>query len=323
MKIIIITPASSRLKNGNHNTAQRWARYLREGGHLVKIQQYWDGKKADLMIALHARRSYESIKQFATQYPYAPLIVVLTGTDLYRDIQTDANAQESLNLATRLMVLQDMGLLELPEEYRIKTDVLYQSAMPVNKKMPPKRRFEICLIGHLRDEKDPFRSAMATLLLPSQSRIHITHIGRAQDDAMAEEARKLMNSSSHYTWIGEISHSEVRRKLSRSHLMVITSRMEGGANVICEALMADVPIIASAVSGNIGMLGKDYAGYFPCGDEKALATLLWRAESDPVFYSQLKAQCAERKHYVKPEKEKSELLNLVKQVGTPLFSEMR
>jgi len=314
MKIIIITPTSSRFKNGNHNTAQRWAKFLRDGGHHVKIQQHWDEKNADLMIALHARRSYASIKQFAALHPYNPLIVVLTGTDLYRDIQNDASAQESLNLATRLIVLQDMGLLELPDKYRVKTDVLYQSAMPINTKIPMKKRFEVCLIGHLRDEKDPFRSALATLLLPPQSRIHITHIGRALDEAMAEEARKLMNSSSHYSWIGEISHSEVRRKLSRSHLMVITSRMEGGANVICEALMADVPVIASAVSGNIGMLGKDYAGYFPCGDEKALAALFWRAESDLAFYSQLKTQCAERKHYVQPEKEKSALLNLVEKM---------
>ncbi|TCV90196.1 selenoneine biosynthesis selenosugar synthase SenB [Sulfurirhabdus autotrophica] len=318
MKIIIITPTSSRFKNGNHNTAQRWARYLREGGHQVKIQQHWDRNKADMMIALHARRSYDSIKQFSTLYPNSPLIVVLTGTDLYRDIKTDPNSQESMNLATRLLVLQDMGRQELTEIYRIKTDVLYQSAMPLIKKTPPKRRFEVSLIGHLRDEKDPFRSALATLLLPPQSKIHITHIGRAMEETMADEARNLMKYSSRYTWIGEIPHSEVRRKLAHSHLMVITSKMEGGANVICEALMGDIPIISSAVSGNIGMLGEDYAGYFPCGNEKALAELLWRAESDPLFYSLLKTQCAQRKHYVQPEKEKIELLNLVKRISEPI-----
>jgi len=307
MKIILITPAAAHVRNGNRNTAQRWAAYLRELGHRVKVMVHWDGSKADLMLALHARRSYSSIKQFSTRHPHLPLIVVLTGTDLYRDIKTDPQAQESMRLATRLIVLQDMGLEELTSDLRNKTDVVYQSAQPVSARTPLKTRFEVCLIGHLRVEKDPFRTALATVHLPIQSKIHVSHMGRALESEMADEARHLMQLAPRYTWLGEIPHWAVRKKLSRSHLMVITSLMEGGANVICEALMANIPVIASNISGNIGMLGKDYAGYYPCKDEKALAQLLWRAESDSAFYNRIKTQCAARKSLVEPEREKSAL----------------
>ena len=93
MRIQLITPAPLRLNNGNKITALRWARILRLLGHKVKVQQFYDGARCDLLIALHARRSYPSIEEFHRLHPGLPLIVVLTGTDLYRDIRTDPNAQ--------------------------------------------------------------------------------------------------------------------------------------------------------------------------------------------------------------------------------------
>jgi len=98
-------------------------------------------------------------------------------------------------------------------------------------------------------------------------------------------------------------------------VMVISSRMEGGANVVTEALAAGVPIIASRVSGNVGMLGRDYAGYFPFGNERALARLLWRAESDAAFYARLKRQCAARRTLTRPAREKNALRALLREVA--------
>ena len=291
---------------------------MRKLGHRVKIQQIWDGRQTDMMLALHARRSYDSIKKFATNFPRQPLFVVLTGTDLYRDIRVDSTAQESLHLATRLIVLQDMGLEELSPNLRAKTHVIYQSAKPIIPKPSLGKHFEICVIGHLREEKDPFRSALATLELPAASKIHVTHMGRALEPGMAEEAQRMMNANPRYTWVGEKPHWRVRRQLARSHLMVVSSRMEGGANVICEALLADVPVIASEVSGNIGMLGRNYAGYYPCGDAQRLAEQLNRAETDPAFYALLKAQCAARKPLVQPEREKASLEKLMNEAASLL-----
>ncbi|HUW50166.1 MAG TPA: selenoneine biosynthesis selenosugar synthase SenB [Sulfuricella sp.] len=311
MKIVIVTPAAAGVRNGNRNTAQRWACFLRRMGHRVRVQVEWDGKQADLMLALHARRSHASIKRFSGLHPDLPLIVALTGTDLYRDIQNDRNAQESMKLASRLVVLQEMGLAELSPELRAKTHVVHQSARAVKPVAPSRKRFEICVIGNLREEKDPFRCALATALLPEDSRIHVSHVGRALDDGMAQRAQTLMTQNPRYCWLGELPHWRVREKLSHCRLMVISSIMEGGANVISESLAADVPIIASDVSGNIGMLGGDYAGYYPYGDEGALAETLYRAETNPEFYARLKMQCARRKPLVQPEHECAELNQMV------------
>lgn len=271
------------------------------------------------MIALHARKSHASIARFAETKPTLPLIVVLTGTDLYRDIQNDESAQESLRLATRLVVLQKSGLRELTSELREKTSVIYQSTLPIPPQTKLSRCFEVCVSGHLRDEKDPFRAALALRYLPVESRICVTHFGGALTGAMAREAESLMRQDSRYRWLGELPHGRARRKLARARLMVISSYMEGGANVIVEAIIAKVPVIASRVPGNFGMLGENYAGYYPLGDERALAALLTRAESDGGFYRLLKRQCAARKSLFSPNKEKAALLKVLKRA----FSDCR
>ena len=130
MRIQLITPAPLRLNNGNKITALRWARILRQLGHKVIVRQSYDGARCDLLIALHARRSYPSIEKFHRLHPELPLFVVLTGTDLYRDIRSDGNAKRSLELATRLVALQKMALVELPRHLHSKTRVIYQSAEP-------------------------------------------------------------------------------------------------------------------------------------------------------------------------------------------------
>jgi putative glycosyltransferase (TIGR04348 family) len=216
-----------------------------------------------------------------------------------------------MRLATHLVVLQEMGLNELAPDLRAKTHVIYQSARPVNPVAPSKKQFEVCVIGNLREEKDPFRCALAAELLPKGSKIHIRHIGAAANDGMARQALMLMERIPRYRWIGESPHWQVRRRLARSRIMVISSYMEGGANVVSEALSAGVPIIASNVSGNIGMLGADYAGYYPCGNEYALAEMLYQAETNPEFYDLLKKQCAQRKEYVQPQLESAKLVQLI------------
>jgi len=316
MKIAIITPVNVRSHsgNGNRNTALRWGQMLRQLGYQVTIAVEWDDQPVNLMLALHARKSHASIKRYADTYPGAPLILALTGTDLYRDIRTDKNAQESMRLATRMIVLQDMGLSELAPAPRKKTRVIYQSAEPTTPRLPLKTRFEVCVIGHLREEKDPFRGALALPHLPQDSLLHMIHMGRAMSAEMETQAKKIMAHQPRYRWLGEMPHWKVRVQLARSRLMLISSRMEGGANVVSEALTANVPVIASNISGNIGMLGKDYAGYYPVENERALAKLLHRAETDTAFYRLLKKQCAARKPLITPLKELNSLKQLIEEV---------
>jgi len=311
MKIALITPARPATRSGNRNTAVRWAHLLRELGHHVNVHVNWNGAPADLMIALHARRSHDSIARFASDYPTRPLVLALTGTDLYRDIRFDADAKRSLRLATRMIVLQEMGLAELAPALRRKTRVIYQSTRLVKRVPPLKSCFEVCISGHLREEKDPFRLAAALQYLPQQSRVRVSHMGATMSSDMATTARDWMEREPRYRWAGELPHWLALRRLTRSRLMVISSRMEGGANVVTEALAAGVPVIASRIPGNVGMLGKNYAGYYPLGDERALARLLWRAESDPEFYRRLKRQCAARRGLVSRKREKQALKQLL------------
>ena len=315
MKIALITPAAALARNGNRHTSARWAAMLRALGHRVCVQVSWDQKPADIMLALHARRSHDSIDRFALAYPNRPLIVALTGTDLYRDIRFDADARQSMALATRMIVLQEMGLKELSVKHVAKTRVVYQSAAAITPRPPLKNSFEVCVIGHLREEKDPLRAAMALAHMPADSRIRVTQLGRSLHPELELEARRVMAEDPRYHWLGEVPHWRAAQILARSKVMVISSRLEGGANVVSEALMANVPVIASRMSGNIGMLGENYPGYFPVSNERALAKLLIRAEQDTDFYRSLKRSCRERKKIISAAREKSALKSLLAEVS--------
>ncbi len=278
---------------------------LRRLGHRIDVDQEYKGKPCDLMIALHARRSFESIQRFHEESPTHPLVVVLTGTDLYRDIHADANAKHSLEAATRIVVLQRQAFAELPKRLHPKTRVIYQSANPCKSKplSPENGPFKVCVIGHLRPEKDPFRTALAVRQLPASSRVQVIHIGRALSDSLKREALAETRCNPRYRWIGELPHWKTRQALVRSHLMSLTSLMEGSSNVLCEAIACSVPVIASKIPGLIGTLGADYPGYFPVGKTRALTKLLRKVESNGRFYETLKRRCARLRPLVEPKHE--------------------
>ena len=305
MKIQLVTPAPLRFNNGNKITALRWAKILRTLGHRVKVVQQYDSTPCDALIALHARRSYQSIRRFHRIYPERPLIVVLTGTDLYRDIRTHRSAQRSLTLATRIVALQQMALSELSESLHPKTRVIYQSAERCLSSNSKNRgdKFQVSVIGHLRKEKDPLRTALATRRLPKRSEIEVQHIGRALDRDIERRARAEMGRNPRYLWVGELPHKRTRQILAQSDVTVITSRIEGSSNVLSEALACAVPVIASRIPGLMGTLGTDYPGYFAAGDTAALSEILFRAESDRTFYRSLKSICKSLSPLVAPKRE--------------------
>jgi putative glycosyltransferase (TIGR04348 family) len=304
MKIAIVTPAPRNSRYGNRITAVRWASILRRLGNRVSISQMYDGEPYHLLVALHARKSHLSIINFRRHNPSAPIIVALTGTDLYRDLKRNHRAQESLDISTRIVVLQPKAIDKLRPNWRKKTRVIYQSVeytqTSTSAISPPKGRqnnaeartngnFDVCVIGHLRAVKDPFRTAMAARSLPDSSKIRVLQIGGAMTAAMAKRALREMDTNERYRWLNEQPQSRVRSILSKSSLCVLSSRLEGGANVLSEAIAARVPIIASHVDGNVGILGKDYPGYFEVGNTTQLARLLSRAETSPAYLAELKA----------------------------------
>ena len=152
--------------------------------------------------------------------------------------------------------------------------------------------------------KDPFRTADAVRLLPASSQIKVLHAGAALSPDMESEALAKTKSNPRYSWLGELPRWKTSRLLAGSRLLALTSQMEGGANVVSEALACSIPVISSRISGSIGLLGEDYPGYFPVGDTQALADLLHRLETDQSFYLSLKAWCHRRKEIVSPDREK-------------------
>lgn len=317
MKISLITPANKHSKNGNRTTALRWARMLREDGHRVQVSVDYNDEDIDLMIAIHAWRSADVIERYRQRFPGGPLVLCLGGTDVNTFLRTHPEATlRSMEMADALICLHDLICEALPLPLRKKLHVVIQSAMPLSiPRRSAKKNFDICVIGHLRDEKDPFRTALAARLLPPSSKVRVIHLGKAHSPDFTKQAKSEMASNPRYLWQGEMPGWRVRRELSKTHLMVISSTQEGGANVISEAIVAGVPVIASDIAGNVGLLGPDYPGYYPVGDEVALAHLLERAETDPAFLKTLTRAGKKLNPKFKPAHEKAALLRIINSVA--------
>ena len=312
MRILLATPAPAHSRKGNRITALRWARLLKELGHQVAVAQKYNRQRCDLLVPLHARRSFSSIERFHRLHPNKPLVLALTGTDLYGDIHTDAQARQALDMAWRFVLLQPDGIAQLPTHLQDKARVIFQSVRPPAGIFAARQDvFDVCVIGHLRPVKDPFRTARAARLLPASSRLRVLHMGAALSPDMARQARAEQAANPRYTWLGELPRWQTLRRLSRCRLLVLTSQMEGGANVVSEALACGVPVLSSHISGSIGMLGPDYPGYFPTGKTRALAALLKRSETDPDFYNALVAHCNQLAHLVDSVQERQSWADLL------------
>ena len=315
-RIAIVSPAAASDNNGNWQTASRWARMLGQR-YQVEVVGGWPAPGApdapDLLIALHARRSAAALAAFRAAFPERPAVLALTGTDLYRDIDADPEARASLERAHALVVLQEAALERLPPGLRGKARVIYQSApglVTVPAALSRAGHFEICMIGHLRPEKDPLTFMRAAVLV-TDPRLRLLHIGGALDPVLEAAARDTERATPRYRWLGALPHDEARARLAACHAMVIASRMEGGANVIIEAVTSGVPVLASNIEGNRGMLGADYAGFFPLGDAAALAALVERLARDAAFDALLRRQCAARAPLFAPAAEQAALADLV------------
>ncbi len=305
MKIALITPAPAQIHTGNRTTADRWAQLLSELGHEVKVGRDWNGEECDLLVALHARRSFPAIQRFRRERPLAPLIVALTGTDLYGDVANSAEARCSLELASRIVVLQPLAAEVVPESARRKVSVIYQSAQrPPTSPRREERCFQVCILTHLRPVKDPLRAAYAVRELPASSGIQVKHAGAVLDADFSRQVEAEQRTNPRYQWLGPLSHEDALDLLARSRLLVLTSHLEGGANVISEAIAASVPVISSLIPGSVGILGKDYPAYFRVGDTAALREQLQRAESDDGFYRKLQQSVGRLQPLVSPARER-------------------
>jgi len=317
MRIEIVTPAPPGSSHGNRITAVRWANILKQLGHRVTTTQSYSGKKIDSLIALHAHRSYQSIKIFHREHPQLPIVVALTGTDVYRDLETNSYAERSLEIATKVVVLQPKALERLQPGIRAKACVIYQSvdsSVFGFRRSSNENKFEVCVVGHLRRVKDPFRAALAVRLIPASSLTQVMQIGAAMTEGMALRARAEARRNNRYRWLGEVSRSRTLEYLGSSQVCVISSLMEGGANVLSEAIVAGVPVLASRIDGNVGILGEDYPGLFEVCNTRELAKLLVRSEMDPAFLKNLRSRIKRLAPLFRPTREQRAWAKLIREM---------
>jgi putative glycosyltransferase (TIGR04348 family) len=305
MDIVLITPPGPTSRTGNRVAAERWAGILRRLGHRVTIATEYAGEPADALVAIHAWRSAAAIQQFKTLYPDRPVIVQLSGTDIYQYIAEDPEPTlRSLRLADCLVAINSLAWRKIPKTLRPKLRLIYQSVEgPKRPWRPGRRAVTVSVIGHLRDVKDPLRAAEAARLLPPASRVQIVQVGRAYTPEWAALARAEMADNPRYVWRDDVPRAAVRHLLRRSHAMVLSSINEGGAHAVSEAIVAGVPVLASRMDGNVGLLGAGYPGYFPVGNTRALARLLRRVETDPGFVAALRRAIARQAPLFQPSRE--------------------
>ena len=305
VKIAVVTPAKRGSRSGNRVTATRWARILRQLGHRVQVCTDDPGTTVDLLVAIHAWRSAAAVMAYRARQPGTPLVVLLSGTDIYQFQHSHPGVTlGTMSAADRLVGLHDRVGEDIPSRFRNRLRIIYQSCTPSAAPRRPLRRFfQVCVVGHLREEKDPLRAALAARRLPSSSRLRIVHLGAAMGEAWARAARLEAAENPRYVWRGEVPRWKVRQCLRQSHAMVMNSVMEGGANAVSEAMVAELPVLASDISGNRGLLGETHRAYFPVRDDRALAALLERIEGSDSFRRQLAAEALTRTHRFAPEAE--------------------
>ncbi len=318
-RVVIVCPATPASNNGNWRTAWRWQRLL-QGVAAVRTVQQWPDAQAghdDVLLALHARKSAPSIAAWHAQHGARGLGVALTGTDIYPDITRDAVAMASLEMAASLVVLQEQALQALPEIHRAKTRVIFQSCGQRQPLAKTTHHLRVLMVGHLREEKNPAMLWRAVRAIAPDAGILIDHIGDALAPALAREAKATARDCPHYRWLQGLSHQATLQRIQRAHLLVHTSRSEGGAIVISEAIRSGTPVLATRIDGNVGLLGADYGGLIGPDDDRALVAKLLQCRSEQLagqagLLLDWRSQCQRRSALFEPATERAALLRWVK-----------
>ena len=304
LRIGLVHPGPKHVRGGNRTTALRWMRILRSLGSSVFVEGRWDGRPCDVLVALNAWKSGGSIRRFRRAHPDRPLVVAITGTDLYTDGPTPGELEEALASATRIVVLQENALAALASHHRARARVIHQSvrALPDSPR-PRADLFEVCVVANLRPVKDPLLAARAARLLPDTSAIRVLLVGGLLDEGLRPELERELAENARFRWLGEQRRRATLERIASSRLLVSSSHAEGGGEVVSEALAHSVPVLATDIPGSRGMLPEDYPGLFPVGDAPALANLLHRAETDRAFLDDLVRRCRSRAAITDPERE--------------------
>lgn len=329
MKISISSPFPADSLQGNSVSGRRISGLLSDAGHQVEIFQDGFAADCDFLIALNAWRSAGVIEQFATvqgtvsdrtgyndkvyRVQSRPrLVVIMTGSDLFPlDGILKAETLRSIQLADAIVVTQDQArdkinhplVREIRKSIELPAEIIDYEGFP-KRTTPP---FRGMLVAHLREQKNPFLYLRSIPHLKTPIQIH--HYGNANSMEFRENAGKY--SSEAYEWKGEVPRSDLLKALKNADFLLNTSYIEGSSNAIYESIALGTPIIASAIPGNIGVLGKDYPGLFHLDDSKSLASILDTFSTSESFRNRIQEWCDALKVDFDPRREQKDWCDLL------------
>ncbi len=318
MKVLVTTPYERSSLQGNTVTAMRMVSILSEAGMdaemLCKGEQINELAVADVLIALHARKSAHFIDDFDRVNPDGKMIVFLTGTDLYRDIPNGCKICEaSMDRADALVVSQEVSLTSVPYKFRDKSTVVHKSIqlpeLELNAEAEPGL---FSVVGHLREVKQPFMAVESLQLLDDSVRLVLLGDAVALDYGGAAQSWQFKEPR--FKWLGRLEYVETLKWMQRSVATINTSLVEGGANSVGESIVLGVPVLASRIEGNVGMLGADYEGYFSPDDKQGLADLMSRVIHDADLSVRLRDQVKERSKIFLRENEKQDWIKVIQKI---------
>lgn len=289
-RVAIVTPAPRGSLTGNRVSALRYARLLRTLGCRVRVLESWDAAPTDLLIVLNARRGARSVLRARAERAELPIVVVVTGTDVYGVDALGAEMKRALAVSDCIVGLQDDSLRRLPVRFGAKARTILQSYDgPRLPRRSTQASFDFLVLAHLRPQKDPLRAALAARLLPPESRIRVLHAGQALSPALERRACREMAINPRYRWLGALSRRAALGRLAGARALILSSRIEGGPGVFSEALALGVPILASRIGASLSILSARHPGLFTLGNTRELARLMRRAELEPRFLEHLAA----------------------------------
>lgn len=297
--VLIHSPFPRQDSQGNSTTADRLEKILRSGGLSVALEEEWyNGCEAGCLVALNARRSAGAVEEFRDACPEGKVVIVLTGTDINHPemAHADSVTRQTMQAADRLVILHEGSLVKVPADLQERCDIIYPSVdLPAGLQHQPNDGdgFEVIMAGNVRAEKNLPTAMDACALLPEDSPISVQVYGDGEG-ALAQKMLAVTASSAPFLWKGKAEHAVLIDKMAHADLLLNSSTQEGGANAICEAICLGLPVVASRIPGNVGMLGEDYKGYFTSNDAESLAEVLLRCATDGGFYQVLVDQVNDR-----------------------------
>ncbi|MBL9075981.1 MAG: TIGR04348 family glycosyltransferase [Planctomycetes bacterium] len=316
MRATIVTPSPRGSRHGNRVTALRWAAVLRHLGARVRIVERWRGEPCDLLVAVHAVKSADSVLAAAAALPALRVVVLLAGTDVYPTFAPSPAALAALQRADAIVALQPFAIEVLPPPLRSKARTIVQSAT-ARPAARPREPFVACVLAHLRPVKDPLLVVRALAAVPRTLPLRVVLAGEARAPELAAAARAAAAAEPRFRWLGPLPRRRALELLAGSHACIVPSAAEGGANVVSEAIAAGTPVLATAVPGNLGLLGSDWPATFAVDDALGLAALLQRAATDADFRTLLAERTRALQPLVAPAREVAAWRRLLADLGLP------